>query len=320
MSAAGDAIHQKCLKCDSPILSLKPSVVETSLQTTQSSSDNTQSLSPKAGLESTSTEVPAADTDHHGGLRAWLQVFVGHLVMFNSFGLIQSFGIFQPAYEAHLNKSPFSISWIGSVHIFLVYFIGTFSGRALDAGHYRTTLGVGLMIQLVGLLVASSSESYPMAFIFHGVFQGIGHGLIFCPAVTNTALYFGKKNRMLAMSITGTGGATGGIVFPAIASATLEKLGVEWTLRIFGFVVLASSVIIFLLARTHDKKLQQQQHTNVERSQDRKSVTLVDWDAFRDPIYMLYVVAMFFVFTALWIPYFYVSTSLHSTFLKHTQG
>ncbi|KAF2651106.1 MFS general substrate transporter [Lophiostoma macrostomum CBS 122681] len=260
-------------------------------------------------------ETPAQSPDHHGGRRAWRQVLVGHLVMFNSFGLIQSFGIFQPAYEVHLNRTPFAVSWIGSVHIFLVYFIGTFSGRALDAGHYRNMLGVGLMIQLVGLLAASSSETYPMAFAFHGVFQGIGHGLMFCPSVTNTALFFGRKNRMLAMSITGSGAATGGIIFPAIASLTLERLGVEWTLRIFGFVVLGTSLIIFLLARPHDKKIKRRQQTNIERSQEKKSLTLVDWKAFRDPVYALFVVAMFFIFTALWIPFFYIrdftSSALH---------
>ncbi|KAF2111977.1 major facilitator superfamily domain-containing protein, partial [Lophiotrema nucula] len=225
-------------------------------------------------------------------LRAWLQVLVGHLVLFNSFGLIQSFGIFQPKYEDVLHQTPSTISWIGSVHIFLVYLMGTFSGRALDAGYYKHCLWVGLVLQTIGLMVASVSETYWMAFLFHGVFQGIGHGLMFCSAVTNTALYFPKR-RMLAMSITSCGGATGGIIFPAIAKAVMPRGGLPWTLRAMGFVVLFNSLLICLLARSKPTKASEPKRP------------LVDWRAFKDPAYTLYLLASLFVFAALWIPYFY---------------
>ena len=260
-------------------------------------------LTSRSGTQSPSRATPATKCSRNGSRTAWSQVLVGHLVLFNSFGLIQSFGIFQPAYETLLNQTPFAISWIGSVHIFLVYFIGSFSGRALDAGYYRTTLGIGLMLPLVGLLIAGNSEAYWMAFLFHGVFQGVGHGLMFCPAVTNTALWFGGKNKMLAMSLTGCGGATGGIVFPAIARATMQKLGIAWTLRIMACVVLFNSVVIFLFAKQPEKTTD----GNEEQAEQQEKKTFLNWKAFKEGPYTLYVVSMFFVFMGLWIPYFYVS-------------
>jgi hypothetical protein len=91
--------------------------------------------------------------------QAWLQVLVNHLVMVVSFGLIQSFGIFQLPYEQHLNASPSKVAWIGSIHIFFVYFLGTFSGWALDRGYYKRMLFVGSMFQIAGLTGAGFSTS-----------------------------------------------------------------------------------------------------------------------------------------------------------------
>ncbi|KAF2180380.1 MFS general substrate transporter [Zopfia rhizophila CBS 207.26] len=228
-----------------------------------------------------------------GGLEAWTQVLTGHLVLFNSFGLIQTFGIFQPYYENHLNRPPFNVSWIGSIHIFLVYFIATFSGHALDAGWYKSSLAVGATLQLMGLFLAAQSKVYWMLFLFHGVFQGVAHGMIFCPAVTNTATYFHKR-RTTAMALVACGGGIGGLVFAAIASCLLENFGIAWTLRVIGFVVLFNSILIISLARTRKK------------ATSRQSRPVVEWRAFKDKSYTLYVLAMFFVFAGVWVPYFYI--------------
>jgi MFS family permease len=260
----------------------------------------------------TSVQVPREPSR----TQVWLQVLVGHLVLFNSFGLIQSFGIFQSSYQKYLNETPFTISWIGSTHIFLVYFVGTFSGRFLDAGHYREYLGLGMLLQIAGFFIATSSDLYPVTFVAHGVIQGIGHGLMFCPAVANTALYFEiDKNKMLAMAVVGSGAATGGMVFPGIARATLDTLGWVWTLRIMGFVVLGSSIFICMAAREHPhiRTRRQEEHADTKNRIKKAFSALVDREALRDPVYLLYVLAMFFVFTALWIPYFYVSRSLPSS-------
>jgi MFS family permease len=107
-----------------------------------------------------------------------------------SFGLIQSFGMLQLPYEHHLNFSISTVARIGSIHIFFIYFPGTFSGWALDRGYYKRMLFVGSVLPIIGLLAANFSKIWWMTFLFHGVFQGIGHGLMFCPAVTTTAVYF----------------------------------------------------------------------------------------------------------------------------------
>lgn len=40
---------------------------------------------------------------------------------------------------------------VGSVQIFLLFFVGTFSGRATDYGLFRITFLIGSILQLVGV-------------------------------------------------------------------------------------------------------------------------------------------------------------------------
>ncbi|KAL2890449.1 Aspyridones efflux protein apdF [Ceratocystis lukuohia] len=105
-----------------------------------------------------------------GGLRAWLVVLGGHLVVMNTWGVIVSFGIFQTYYTSSLGKSRFAISWIGSSQIFLLFFVaigitacGTATGGLVFPSIARMMLpehGVGWtlrtmgFVQLVSLIVA----------------------------------------------------------------------------------------------------------------------------------------------------------------------
>jgi hypothetical protein len=239
----------------------------------------------------------AVDTAHpaeqapDGGVRAWTQVLVGHLCVFNSFGFINSFGIFQGYYTHALHRSPSEISWIGSLQILLIYGVGTLSGRLLDAGYLRQTLLAGLILQALGVFMSSLATQYWQLILAQGMCQGLGHGLLFTPAVANTATYFARK-RTVAISSVACGGATGGMVFPAIAQSLLPRVGFPWTMRVMGFVMLFNALIILSLARS--------------RIEPRASRSLVDWSAFQEMPYTLYCISMFLSFWGVWIAYYYV--------------
>lgn len=234
----------------------------------------------------------AIDPAPDGGLRAWLQVLVGHLMVFNAWGYINSFGIFQSYYANTLNMPASTISWIGSFQVFLVFFIGTFSGRALDAGYYRHVAITGTLLQALGVFLTSLCTKYWQLFLAQGVCQGIGDGLIFCPTVSLVATYFSSR-RAFAISTAASGAATGGIVFPLIAQQLLTKIGFAWTIRVMGLVVVINDVIILGLART--------------RLPPRRSGPLIELAAFKERSYLLFTIGMWFVLWATYYAYYYVS-------------
>jgi hypothetical protein len=234
------------------------------------------------------------DLPPNGGSASWLQVFMGHLVLINGWGYLTSFGLFQSYYTSTLGVSQSSISWIGSVQIFLVYLIGTVSGRALDVGYFHTVLNLGCFLQVFAVFMTSISSQYWQVFLAQGICKGIGDGLVFCPTVALAATYFSTR-RSLAMACTACGGATGGIIFPLIARQLLPRIGFGWTVRVMGFVFLFNSVIIVTIART--------------RLPPRKPGPLVDWSAFKEVPYTLFCAGMFFNLRAVYFCYFYVSCS-----------
>lgn len=225
---------------------------------------------------------------------AWAQVLAGHLVIFNTFGYIGSWGFFESYYVQSLDASFSAISWIGSIQIFLVFFIGTFSGRALDAGYLRTTVAIGCACQISGIFLTSWARSYVVLFFSQGVLVGIGDGLAFCPMISLISTYYTDKSRALAVSFAAAGAATGGIVFPTIAKAMLASMGIGWTLRVMGFVFLVNSMVAVSLLRVH--------------VQPRKSGPLIEWEAFKEMPYLLFCLGTFLALWGLYFAYYYVSS------------
>lgn len=243
------------------------------------------------GLQAPSVPPEVITTPPDGGLLAWSQVLAGHLVAFNSWGYVNSFGFFQAYYTTSLKLSPSTISWVGGIQIFLMMFIGTFSGRALDAGYYYYVAIPGLFLQILGIFMISLVTKYWQLLIAQGLLQGIGSGLAFTPTMALVSTYFTTK-RALAVCGMSSGTATGGVVFPIIARQLLHRVGIGWTIRVMGFVFLANAAIALALIRP--------------TPMTRKKGPLIEIRSFLDPWYSLFSLGMFLVVLGLYFVYYYV--------------
>lgn len=183
-----------------------------------------------------------------------------------------------------MSESASAISWVGSVQIFLLFSIGTFSGRCLDAGFFRFVFGAGVVFQVLGVFMTSISTQYWHLFLAQGICTGIGNGLQFCPCVSLVSTYFSTR-KTTAIALAAAGSATGGIVFPVIVRELLPKIGFGWSVRVLGFVILALDLVALALSRP--------------RLPPRRGSALVDWPAFKEPTYVLYCTGMFLVVSSL---------------------
>jgi MFS family permease len=193
-----------------------------------------------------------------------------------------------------LDTPPSTISWIGSIQTFLTFFVGVFSGRMLDAGLFLPTFLAGVIIQLLGIFTMSLSTKFWQLFLTQGILTGIGGGIFFCPAMGLVVTYF-EKNRALAVALATTGNSTGGIIYPLLARELLSRIGFAWTARVLGFLNLSGLGLAAAFMRP--------------RLPPRKSGPIIDWSAFRDLKYMLFVIGMFFIMWASYFVFFFVCLS-----------
>lgn len=236
-----------------------------------------------------------------GGLTAWTQVLMGHFVCFNTWGYIASFGVFETYYVSSLGRSSSDIAWIGSLQIFLIFFVGVFSGRALDAGFFRTVFFAGATLQLLGVFMTSIATSYWQLVLAQGICTGLGSGMMFCPTMGLVATYFSKR-RVFALACCLVGSGTGGMVFPAIVRQLLPVVGFGWTVRVVAFVMLSVTIPAVILFRV--------------RLPPRTSGPLIEWSSFKEPVYSLFCLGMFLNFWALYFAFFNVSRTLQLVFNK----
>ncbi|PLB55517.1 MFS general substrate transporter [Aspergillus steynii IBT 23096] len=237
---------------------------------------------------------PAPD----GGLEAWTQVLCMHFTFFNSWGVNNSFSIFQQLYTSTLAESASNISWIGSVQTSLLFFMGVFAGRATDAGHFRVVYASGVFLQLLGFFMLSLCHSYWQIFLAQGVCMGLGNGLAFSPGLSVMSSYF-VRHRAVAVGLAAAGAATGGLVYPVLIERLLyvHDIGFGWTVRAAGLVMLVTQVPGLALYRPRYKQQQQQDKP-----------PLVDWAAFKEKPLVFFTIAMFLNFWGLYFTFFYLGT------------
>ncbi len=229
-----------------------------------------------------------ADTIPDGGLEAWLQVVGAWAILVATWGLVNSFGVFQTYYETELLSSSSSsdISWIGSLQAALLLLVGPISGPLYDAGYFRELVVVGLFLIVFGQFMTSLCTQYWQILLAQGVTMGIGMGLTFLPSAAIMAQYF-HKHRALALGISSTGSPLAGIVFPIIFSRVRDSLGFGWATRVIAFILLAVSVLPIAFMHT--------------RTGTARRRALFDPTALHDPAYLIFLPSMFAAFLVLYV-------------------
>jgi MFS family permease len=230
-----------------------------------------------------------------GGFKAWTQAFLTHVVFFNTWGVANGFGVFEEYYTSELGFTQFSVSWIGSVQIFFLFFVGVVGGRLTDAGYFKVTFALGVFLQLVGIFLTSLCTQYWQLFLAQALCVGLGNGLTFCPAISVLSAYF-LRNRAFAVGVAAAGGASGGLIYPVLVNHLIymPNVGFPWTLRAVGLVMLTTYIPCLVWFEP--------------RLPPRRTGPWVDWSAFRELPFVCFALCMYFNFWGLYFAFFYVGT------------
>lgn len=233
-----------------------------------------------------------------GGLRAWSVVLGSYLAFFSTFGLINSYGVFQDYYETTLlrDSSPSVISLIGALQLFLLYGLGPVLGRVFDVHGLRVLMPLGSVITVFAMMMVSlgqENQTYQF-FLSQGILFGIGVALVFTPGLAVIGHWFRRK-RAFAIGIVASGSSLGGVIYPIMLQELIPRVGFGWAVRIAAFLTMLCLIVACLTLRTR-LPLRGRIHLS----------DVVDLEGFRDPKYTLCGIGAFLIFYALFTPYFYV--------------
>ncbi|KAK4495239.1 hypothetical protein PRZ48_013568 [Zasmidium cellare] len=255
-------------------------------------------LDKKLATETT-TPVTAPPPLQDGGTRAWLQVLGSFLVFANLWGFTFAFGSFQSYYELTylVGTSASSISWIGTVTVFLLICIGIISGPLFDLGYFRTMLLVGAAMETLSVFLMSVCDKYWHFMLAQGILQGLGNGLLYLPGLALVGRSF-KKNRAIAMGVTTCGAPVGGVIYTLVFEQLISKTSFGWTVRIMGFVMLGSYLISFPLLLWGAKNI-----GDLASGAPRK---LFDRTALTNAPFWAYSTSNFLIFCGYMIPFYFI--------------
>ncbi|KAK5946445.1 hypothetical protein PMZ80_000588 [Knufia obscura] len=230
----------------------------------------------------------------NGGLTAWLHVVGGFMLFFNTWGILNTFGIYQTYYESgHLFvENASNISWIGAIQAYCVLVVGFLSGPIYDRGYFRALLVVGTFGVVFGHFMLSICNTYWQVLLAQGFCVGIGAGCLFIPCVAILPSYWSTKLG-LAVGLAAAGSSVGGIIYPIVFYKLVDQVGFGWSTRIIGFIALATLLIPNLVMKM--------------RFKPPKARALIDWSAFTDGPYILAVIAAMIGFIGLYVMFFYIS-------------
>ena len=127
---------------------------------------------------------------------------------------------------------------------------------------------------------------------------GIGTSLIFTPAISAIGHFF-LINRGSATGLASTSGSVGGIIFPLLLPKLFSTIGFAWAIRVMGLIFLVLVVIANLLIKS--------------RLPPKAGASMwPDFRIFKDEIFALTTIGVFFIEWGLFIPLTYISSyALH---------
>ncbi|KFG83639.1 Major Facilitator Superfamily protein [Metarhizium anisopliae] len=237
---------------------------------------------------------PADSPPPNGGYWAWMQVAAAFSIFFNTWGVLNTFGIFQTYYEGGtlFHESSSNISWIGSIQAYCVLIVGLVSGPVYDRGHLQLLLLMGSSLLVLGFMMLSLCRTYWQALLAQGFCIGIGAGCLFVPSLALLPTYFSTRIG-LAVGIAASGSSLGGVVYPIVFYRLIDGVGFGWTVRTIGFIALATLVVPLYFAEMRVKPL--------------RARAVLDRSAFTDGPYVFFVASTLVGFVGFYVVLFYVS-------------
>ena len=268
--------------------------------TITSTADQEESQAQDTAAEARLTDSSVPD-DGYG----WVIVLGCAILTFLFYGTTSSWGIFQAALVETQLASTTTLSFVGSVQIACTAILALAGARVFRLLGARRTGMAGILILGVGEMLASlTTNNIGGFFMTAGFIMGIGTCLCFMVTSVTPSQYFNTKLG-LAQGLIKAGGGLGGTALSFGLNKLIEELSPAWTLRILGFVTLATGLPAAWL---------------VQERYPSRSANFIEWRLFKDFSFTMVFLAGAVAVFALFVPAFFLPLYARSLGLSSSTG
>ncbi|KAK2465795.1 hypothetical protein APHAL10511_002339 [Amanita phalloides] len=197
---------------------------------------------------------------------------------------------------------PSAISWIGSLQLWVFFFLGGFIGPIFDSYGPSGLMACGTVMYLLSAICTSFSTRYQYYLLSQGILFGASVALLFYPSIASVSTHF-TRYRATAIGIATAGTSAGGVIYPIALQYLFLKVGFPWAVRICGI----ASALLCVLATLLVSRLP---------AQKSKSALLFDLKTFRDTKFIFLTAGSCIVSLGLFIPFFYI-VDYTKTFIRN---
>lgn len=210
--------------------------------------------SPEDGpfsAESNSSSPPPPPNGGYGWVcTACVAIINGH-----TWGLNSSYGVFLAHYLANdtfPGADSLDYAFVGSLSVSCALLVSPLATLAVREMGTRPTLFVGVVVEGASLICASFASKIWHLFLTQGIMFGVGMGFLFVPSVGLVPQWFTTR-RSLANGISAAGSGLGGLLYSLASGAMIKRLGLAWSFRVLGILVVVVNTICTLLVRDRNK-------------------------------------------------------------------
>jgi MFS family permease len=157
------------------------------------------------------------------------------------------------------------------------------------------------------MMTTSLSTSYPAVFLAQGICTGLGEGMTYVPALAVISTHFTTK-RPIAIGVASLGSSVGGVIFPIMFRKLQPSIGFPWAVRAIAFINLALALLTLAILFRHRPP-----PTPAPRP-------LLDLKALRSLPFNLFALSLFLLFTAYYVPLFYIVTFARTALHESTSS
>lgn len=245
--------------------------------------------------------------------------------MFNSWGLVNSYGTFSSWYKQHLLPGKDLLFWniVGATECFIVLLLSAVVGRLLDAGNARYLIAVGAFLVTLGMFLLSvvngnggyNDGNYGLIWLTQGFIVGLGMACFFVSSSQIAATWFVKR-KSVAVGIVASGASIckdpyrrrnrcerlteekAGLIYPMMFKFVLPELGFNNAVRAVAGLVGFTALLSFFLCVPNPAHA-------VRKPKTWASVNAwIDPHAFQNPAFNWFTAAIAFVFLGFYPVFF----------------